>query len=87
MLQGNDPPESGSGAADPEDRDSQRRDGCARCAADVRLDFEIAMAFQAIVDVRSGEAIAHEALVRGPDGQGAGWVFDRIGPDTLYRFD
>lgn len=45
------------------------------------------MAFQPIVDVARREVFAWEALVRGPDGQGAGWVLEQVTPETLYRFD
>ncbi|WP_133479218.1 EAL domain-containing protein [Cognatilysobacter segetis] len=45
------------------------------------------MAYQPIVDVARCEVFAYEALVRGPDGQPAGWVLERMTPETLYRFD
>ncbi|WP_133500762.1 EAL domain-containing protein [Cognatilysobacter terrigena] len=62
--------------------------GCANCRRDAGLlDLELHMAFQPIVDVARREVFAYEALVRGPDGQPAAWVLDRITPETLYRFD
>ncbi|MFC6748145.1 hypothetical protein [Deinococcus aquaticus] len=40
----------------------------------------IAMAFQPIVHLPSREIYAYEALVRGPQGQPAAWVFEQISP-------
>lgn len=46
------------------------------------------MAFQPIIDLAAGGAtLAQEALVRGPDGQGADWVIGQVTPETLYAFD
>ncbi|WP_197540132.1 EAL domain-containing protein [Azospirillum sp. B510] len=45
------------------------------------------MAFQLIVDVANGGVWAHEALVRGVQGQGAGWVLDQVTDATRYAFD
>lgn len=62
--------------------------GCLRCrSTDAPFDLALRMAFQPIVDVARREVFGWEALVRGPDGQPAGWVLDRITPETLYRFD
>lgn len=62
--------------------------GCLRCRdTDAALDMALQMAFQPIVDVVRREVFAWEALVRGPEGQGAGWVLERVTPDMLYRFD
>lgn len=44
-------------------------------------------AFQPIVDSLTGDAIAYEALVRGPRGQSAGTVFAQIAPEEAYGFD
>lgn len=51
------------------------------------IEFEIAMAFQPIVDIRSGEVHSFEALVRGPEGQPAGDVLRRVDPKSRYAFD
>lgn len=60
--------------------------GCGgRCAPG--LGFGISMAFQPIVDLAHGSVFAHEALVRGPEGQPAAWVLDRINEDNRYAFD
>ena len=45
------------------------------------------MAFQPIVSVAEKRIFAHEALVRGADGAGAGAVFERVDDDTRYAFD
>lgn len=45
------------------------------------------MAFQPIVDVANGGVWAHEALVRGLEGQGAGWVLGQVTDATRYAFD
>jgi EAL domain-containing protein (putative c-di-GMP-specific phosphodiesterase class I) len=45
------------------------------------------MAFQPIVDLVKGEVFAHEALVRGTAGEGAGTVLSRINADNRYAFD
>ncbi|MBP2296911.1 EAL domain-containing protein [Azospirillum rugosum] len=55
------------------------------CAEGVGFDFT--MAFQPIVDADTGTPWAHEALVRGPAGQGAGWVLGQVTNDTRYAFD
>ena len=66
-----------------------RPKGCARCAERGKeaFDWDIRMAFQPIVDLASGGIFAHEALVRGPDGQGAGEVLSRVNHDNRYAFD
>lgn len=45
------------------------------------------MAFQPIVNVQTREIYAYEALVRGPEGQSAGWVFEQLQPEDFYHFD
>jgi EAL domain-containing protein (putative c-di-GMP-specific phosphodiesterase class I) len=49
--------------------------------------MDIAMAFQPIVRFSSGEIFAHEALVRGANGESAGKVFSHLNSDNLYQFD
>ena len=60
--------------------------GCGGQCAD-RLDMDFTMAFQPIVDVAGGAVWAHEALVRGAAGQGAGWVLGQVTDATRYAFD
>lgn len=45
------------------------------------------MAFQPIVDLDSGHTFAHEALVRGPNGEPASMVFAAVNESNQYRFD
>lgn len=61
--------------------------GCIRCRDQRPLDLALRMAFQPIVDVRTRSVYGYEALVRGPEGEPAGWVIDRIDPAQLYTFD
>lgn len=63
--------------------------GCDRCAvrAKGKFDLDIRMAFQPIVDTDRQEVFAHEALVRGPEGEGAGFVLSRVDHDNRYAFD
>ncbi|MDR5865346.1 EAL domain-containing protein [Halomonas koreensis] len=58
---------------------------CKRCEGD--LPFDITMAFQPIIDVGRREIHAYEALVRGPNGEPAGQVLERVTDRLLYRFD
>ncbi|WP_439650129.1 EAL domain-containing protein [Glacieibacterium megasporae] len=60
---------------------------CAGCRDGAGLDFEIAMAFQPIVDVMTGRPYAYEALVRGPAGESAASVLAQVSCETLYAFD
>lgn len=60
--------------------------GCQGCTGESHK-FDIAMAFQPIVDVTTGSVFAYEALVRGGAGEGAGEVLARITPENRYAFD
>ncbi len=60
--------------------------GCGGQCAE-RLDMDFTMAFQPIVDIAAGDVWAHEALVRGPEGQGAGWVLGQVTDANRYAFD
>lgn len=60
---------------------------CADCARPERLSFRFSFAYQPIVDVRSREVFAHEALVRGPAGESALSVLSQVNDDNRYRFD
>jgi len=61
--------------------------GCEGCREGGGLGFAIRAAFQPIVDLESGSVFAYEALVRGPEGQGAGWVLDKVDDANRYAFD
>lgn len=61
--------------------------GCKRCLEAPPLDFEFSMALQPIVDGEQGGIFAHEALVRGPTGEPASWVFQHVHDGNRYLFD
>lgn len=61
--------------------------GCAGCRNGNALDFGFTMAFQPIVDVETRTVFAHEALVRGPAGEGAHSILSKVGPHNRYAFD
>lgn len=64
--------------------DSPRCDDCANPEA---LGFRFSYAYQPIVDVHKRQIYAHEALVRGADGEPAPTVLSRVNEDNRYRFD
>ncbi|AXS85368.1 EAL domain-containing protein [Marinobacter sp. Arc7-DN-1] len=51
------------------------------------MEFSFTFAFQPIVDVLSASVFAYEALVRGPEGQGAMSVLSRVNERNRYAFD
>ncbi|MFC0386736.1 EAL domain-containing protein [Muricoccus vinaceus] len=59
---------------------------CSGCKQS-RLDFDFVMAFQPIVDLQEQRIDGHEALVRGPAGEGAGTVIAQVTEGNLYAFD
>jgi EAL domain-containing protein (putative c-di-GMP-specific phosphodiesterase class I) len=61
--------------------------GCRACRAGTNLDFDFTMAFQPILDLADGSVWAYEALVRGPNGEPAGTILDRVTDDNRYQFD
>ena len=63
-----------------------RSDGCNACRDGTAI-FPFTMAFQPIVDVVEQRIVAHEALVRGPEGEGAAHVLGQVTADNLYAFD
>ncbi len=60
---------------------------CTGCRDGAAIDFDIAMAFQPIVDIRTDKPFAYEALVRGADGESAASVLARVTPENRYAFD
>ncbi|WP_395017918.1 EAL domain-containing protein [Dongia sp.] len=60
--------------------------GCANCR-DAKPAFPFSMAFQPVVDVERRAIDAYEALVRGPNGEGAGAVLAQLTPENRYAFD
>lgn len=63
------------------------RTGCQGCRDGAPLPFDFTMAFQPIVDISQGKIWGYEALVRGTEGQGAGWVLSQIDETNRYKFD
>ena len=60
---------------------------CEDCGKGARLDFGFEYAYQPIVDLERRTIYAHEALVRGPQGEGAASVLAQVNDDNRYRFD
>ncbi|MGY6661953.1 MAG: EAL domain-containing protein [Glycocaulis sp.] len=60
---------------------------CSACRDGVKAPFDFTMAFHPIIDIRAHRVWAYEALVRGPEGQGAGWVLDQVTAENRYAFD
>ncbi|MBC9252281.1 diguanylate phosphodiesterase [Pseudomonas alcaligenes] len=61
--------------------------GCSACRDGKGLDFPISMAFQPIVNVAQQQIFAHEALVRGANGESAGSLLAQVNAENLYAFD
>lgn len=60
---------------------------CDSCKPGDSLGFQFSYAFQPIVDIGTRSIFAHEALVRGPAGEGATTVLSRVNEANRYRFD
>lgn len=60
---------------------------CNGCRDGAAFNLPFSMAFQPIVDIKTGAVFAHEALVRGPNGEGAGSVLGQVKDDNRYAFD
>jgi EAL domain-containing protein (putative c-di-GMP-specific phosphodiesterase class I) len=65
----------------------QVRGKCQGCRDGEGFDLPFAIAFQPILNLRTGRVFAHEALVRGPAGEGAASVFGQVTPANRYAFD
>jgi len=59
---------------------------CGACR-DGKLSTPISMAFQPVVDIKERRIDAYEALVRGPNGEGAMHVLSQITSENRYAFD
>ncbi|MFH6785171.1 MULTISPECIES: EAL domain-containing protein [Methylobacterium] len=64
-----------------------RQSGCGQCRSGEPLPFSFTMAFHPIVDLAAGGVWGYEALVRGTEGQGAGFILGQVNDDNRYRFD
>ena len=60
---------------------------CQDCGNGERVGFQFDYAYQPIVDIESRNVFAHEALVRGPSGEGAMTVLSQVNDGNRYRFD
>lgn len=60
---------------------------CPSCDCRKPLGFGIKMAFQPIVDISDKSVFAHEALVRGENGESAGQILGQVTEDNKYTFD
>lgn len=60
---------------------------CVGCGNADLLDFPFSYAYQPIVDIDTRQIYAHEALVRGPAGEPARTVLDRVNEANRFRFD
>lgn len=67
--------------------DSPATPSCGKCQTDAPLGFDILFAYQPIVDLRTRSVYAHEALVRGPNGESAYSVLSKVSDDNRYAFD
>ena len=63
------------------------RQDCVDCGKAERVGFQFDYAYQPIVDLRTATVFAHEALVRGPAGEGAATVLAQVNEHNRYRFD
>jgi EAL domain-containing protein (putative c-di-GMP-specific phosphodiesterase class I) len=61
--------------------------GCAECRNLEGLGFDFTMAFQPIFNVRTRQAFAYEALVRGTAGESAATILGLVNDGNRYRFD
>ncbi|MBX3649972.1 MAG: EAL domain-containing protein [Burkholderiales bacterium] len=60
---------------------------CKECREGAGLDFDFTMAFQPFVDVSTGGIFGYEALVRGPNQEGAGVILGKVNDSNRYQFD
>lgn len=60
---------------------------CRRCRDLEALNFDFTFAFQPIVDFQARRVFAHEALIRGLNGESAASILAKVNDDNRYRFD
>jgi EAL domain-containing protein (putative c-di-GMP-specific phosphodiesterase class I) len=60
---------------------------CEKCKNAQALEFDFVFAYQPIVDLAVGSIFAHEALVRGPNGESAYSVLKQVTDENRYSFD
>ena len=69
------------------DTDAPASPGCKACRDADELGFDFDYAYQPIVDLATRTIFAHEALVRGPQGESAYSVLSQVDDSNRYRFD
>ncbi len=67
--------------------DASNSPACHRCRDLVELDFDFSFAYQPIIDFNSRAIFAHEALVRGLNGESAATILSKVNDTNRYRFD
>lgn len=60
---------------------------CDGCKNSTELEFDFEYSFQPIIDFNKKSIYAHEALVRGPNGEGAHTVLKQVNQNNTYKFD
>jgi EAL domain-containing protein (putative c-di-GMP-specific phosphodiesterase class I) len=65
---------------------NQKR-ACEGCKSEQELDIEFEYAFQPIVNIATRSVYAHEALIRGPNGESAYSVLSKVTDRNRYQFD
>ena len=60
---------------------------CSECMEGAGLDFGFTMAYQPIFDLDHKKVFAHEALVRGTNGESAYSILSKVNDENRYRFD
>ena len=60
---------------------------CVGCRSDSPFEFEFEFAYQPIVDFGKRTIFAHEALVRGQNGESAASILAQVNDGNRYRFD
>ncbi|MGZ8288118.1 MAG: EAL domain-containing protein [Telluria sp.] len=60
---------------------------CSGCRGEDAVTFDFDYAYQPIVNLRTRTIYAHEALVRGPNGESAWSVLSQVNDSNRYRFD
>lgn len=65
----------------------EKNTGCQGCKSGAELDIAFEFAFQPIVNIATRSIYAHEALVRGPNGESAYSVLSQVTDESRYKFD
>lgn len=60
---------------------------CPGCSEGDEIGFDFEYAYQPIVNFSTRSIYAHEALVRGPNGESAASVLAKVTPENVYSFD